>query len=81
MPQLAEGQVLVCAASDGRDFTDAAGGIADSSSRVRAKVLGLDPQAYLNDNDSFHFFEALGDQLQTGQTGSNVSDFFVCLHG
>ncbi len=79
IPNLSENQVLVCVASDGHDNTDAAGAIADSSSSLRAKALGLDVSHYLENNDSFHFFEQLGDQLITGQTGANVSDFFICL--
>lgn len=79
LPAVAENQVLVCAASDGHDNTDAAGAIADSGVLARAKSLGLDPAAYLENNDSYHFFENLGDQINTGLTETNVSDFFVCL--
>lgn len=79
LESLSENQVLVCAASDGRDNTDAAGAIVDSSSQRRAKALGLDVNEYLQNNDSFNFFESLGDHLITGQTGANVADFFVCI--
>ena len=74
-----ENQVLVCAASDGHDNTDSAGAIVDFNTKARAKVLGLNPQEYLNNNDSYNFFDALGDRLITGNTEANVSDFFVCL--
>ncbi len=79
LPHIQEGQVFVTVASDGHDYTDAAGAIADESGRTRAGHLFLNVGWYLNDNDSFHFFEKLGDQLMTGITGANVSDFFVCL--
>ena len=76
---IAENQVLVCAASDGHDNTDAAGAIVNAGTKTRARALGLDINKYLSNNDSFHFFEAVGDQLITGNTEANVSDFFVCL--
>ncbi len=76
---IGENQVLACLASDGHDNTEAAGAIVDISTLARAKNLNLNPEKYLNNNDSFSFFETVGDQIQTGQTGANVSDFFVCL--
>jgi glycerate-2-kinase len=81
LPSVAEDEVLVCAASDGRDNTDAAGAIVDASTLDRARALGLEPTAYLQNNDSYTFFEAVGGHLQTGPTEANVSDFFVCLKG
>lgn len=72
-------QVLVCAASDGHDNTDAAGAIVDESTKQHAAALKLKTADFLNSNDSFHFFAALGDQLNTGLTETNISDFFVCL--
>ncbi len=41
----------------------------------RAKALGLDPAAFLADNNSTEFFAKLGDLLQTGPTYTNVNDF------
>ncbi len=74
-----ENTVLGCFASDGRDNTEAAGAVADFSTLSRAAKLGLKPEAYLNNNDAFRFFEATGDLVFTGLTGSNAADFFVCL--
>jgi hydroxypyruvate reductase/glycerate 2-kinase len=79
LPLIKENQVLVCLASDGRDNTEAAGAIADAATLHRAKILGLNPQNYLENNDSFTFFEETGDQVITGRTGANISDFFVLL--
>lgn len=76
---LNENQVAVCAASDGHDNTDSAGAIVDKNVMARARALVLEPKTYLENNDSFNFFEQTGDLLQTGQTGSNVADFFVIL--
>ena len=33
---------------------------------ARAKELGLDANAFLDNNDSYHFFQRLGDLLITG---------------
>jgi hydroxypyruvate reductase len=67
--------IIACLATDGTDGpTDAAGALADGSTVARAQALGLDPAAYLADNDSYHFFEALGDLLITGPTNTNVND-------
>lgn len=68
--------VLVAAlATDGNDGpNDAAGALVDGTTVARARALGLDVDAYLADNDSYHFFEALGDLLVTGPTNTNVND-------
>ena len=79
VPAIGNNRVLLCLASDGHDNTDAAGAIVDASTQIRASFLRLDPQKFLNDNDSYSFFESVGDQVLTGPTGANVSDFFVCL--
>ncbi len=76
---IGENQVFGSFASDGHDFTDCAGAIVDSSTKLRANNLGLNISGYLNNNDSFTFFEAVGDHVITGLTGSNIADFFVCL--
>lgn len=79
LPVIGENQVLLCLASDGHDNTEAAGAIIDSSTRQKANSLGLDAQSFLNNNDSFNFFEQVGGQVFTGLTGANISDFFIAL--
>lgn len=70
-----EGVYIVGLATDGTDGpTDAAGAIATGSTVARARELGLDAEAYLADNDSYHFFQALGDLIVTGPTNTNVND-------
>ncbi|HUS16447.1 MAG TPA: DUF4147 domain-containing protein [Chloroflexia bacterium] len=62
-------------ATDGGDGTgDAAGAIADGTTVARARNQGLDPALALADNDSYHFWQALGDAVVTGPTGTNVND-------
>jgi len=55
--------------------TDPAGALVDGETVARAKALGLDPAAFLEDNDSTGFFARLGDLLQPGPTFTNVNDF------
>ena len=66
---------MVCLATDGTDGpTDASGALADGSTIERAKALGLDAYDHLQRNDSYPYFEALGDLLLTGPTNTNVND-------
>ena len=75
-----EGLLLGSAGTDGIDGpTDAAGALADGSTLERAAELGLDAAAALADNDAYPFFEALGDLIVTGPTGTNVMDVQVAL--
>jgi glycerate 2-kinase len=68
--------------TDGVDGpTHAAGALADGSSVERARRLGLDRAAALNDNNSHAFFAALGDLVVTGETGTNVGDLQLFLRG
>jgi hypothetical protein len=54
---------------------DPAGALVDGDTVARAQELGLDPAAFLADNDSTGFFERLGDLLRSGPTFTNVNDF------
>jgi hydroxypyruvate reductase len=76
------GVLALCAGTDGTDGpTDAAGAIATGKSIARAARLGLDPAKYLANNDSYTFFESLGDLVKTGPTGTNVMDVEILLAG
>jgi len=55
--------------------SDPAGALVDGGTVARAKALGLDPAAFLADNNSTGFFAALGDLLMPGPTYTNVNDF------
>lgn len=77
-----EDVVLFSAGTDGTDGpTDAAGAIADGSTVSRARELGLSAEDFLRDNDSYHFFERIGDLVITGPTGTNVMDVRLVLVG
>jgi len=67
--------MLVTLATDGEDgVTDAAGAVVTGDSFARAAELGLQPESYLERNDSYPFFSALDDLLKPGETGTNVND-------
>jgi glycerate 2-kinase len=57
------------------DASDPAGAVLDGQTVARAQALGLDPAAFLADNNSTGFFAALKDLLLTGPTYTNVNDF------
>jgi hydroxypyruvate reductase len=69
--------------TDGIDGpTDAAGAIVDPTTFERAQAAGIaDPQRYLDDNDTYAFFDRLGDLVRTGPTTTNVGDIQVVLLG
>jgi len=71
---------LASVGTDGVDGpTDAAGAVVDSSTLQRARAASLSPGRYLDNNDAYAFFAALGDLIQTGPTGTNVGDLQVIL--
>jgi len=70
--------VILSAGTDGSDGpTSAAGAIADGD------TLRRNPEAarYLAANDSYHYFESLGDLIITGPTHTNVMDIHLILVG
>jgi len=76
----------VVAASIGTDGidgpTDAAGAIVDSTTLARAEAADIGPpERYLEEHNSYVFFDELGDLLRTGPTGTNVGDLQVILVG
>ena len=76
MPQVA----ALAGDTDGTDggggkASDPAGALVDGGTVSRAHALGLDPAAFLANNDSTEFFTRLGDLLRPGPTHTNVNDF------
>lgn len=68
--------------TDGIDGpTDAAGALVDSSTLARAAGAGLDADAALARNDTYAFFQRLGDLIVWGPTGTNVGDLHVMVSG
>jgi glycerate 2-kinase len=74
------GITFLSAGTDGTDGpTDAAGAVVDGHTAGRARDLGLDAKAYLDDNDSYTFFQKTGNLLMTGPTGTNVMDIQIII--
>ncbi|NWG01807.1 MAG: glycerate kinase [Syntrophaceae bacterium] len=72
--------VLLSGGTDGTDGpTDATGAVADHTTVERANVMGMNPKAYLQDNNAYPFFKQLGDLLITGPTHTNVMDVRILL--
>lgn len=77
-----ENVTVLCAGTDGSDGpTDAAGAFSDETTVKRALTAKLEPQQYLDDNDSYNFFDRLGDLYKTGPTNTNVMDLRIILVG
>ncbi len=72
--------LVACLATDGTDGpTDAAGAIVDGDTVRQAGETGLDPLAFLADNDAYRFLDALHLLLKTGPTRTNVNDLAFVL--
>jgi hydroxypyruvate reductase len=68
--------------TDGTDgSTDVAGAMADGHTLDKARELGLQPQRFLDQNDSYTFFHTLAQTIQTGPTRTNVTDIYCALVG
>ena len=82
-----DGAAGIAALAGDTDGTDGGGGIRGRPGRGfcgcdhrRARPrLGLDPAAFLADNNSTEFFRGLGDLLIPGPTFTNVNDFRAIL--
>ena len=70
----------LAADTDGIDgIEDNAGAVATPDSLARAAALGLKPADFLDRNDAYSFFHALGDLVVPGPTFTNVNDFRALL--
>jgi hydroxypyruvate reductase len=81
-----QGVNLLSAGTDGSDGSnDAAGAFVDGDTVVTTHRLGLDAMAYLDDNDSYHFFQnfdaasGVHSHFKPGATGTNVMDMQIIL--
>ena len=72
--------LLASIGTDGSDGpTDAAGAWVDGTTVEQAAGRGLDPLAYLAENDAYTFFDRLGGSnlVRTGPTNTNVNDLYL----
>ncbi|MDQ3667842.1 MAG: DUF4147 domain-containing protein [Acidobacteriota bacterium] len=72
--------VALSGGTDGIDGNSpAAGAIADENTIAKGLSLGLHAESFLENSDSFAFFDALGDTIVTGPTGTNVRDLRILI--
>jgi hydroxypyruvate reductase len=80
LPTMGGAVVVSSIGTDGIDGpTDAAGAIVTSDTCARADARQLNPRAFLDNNDAYHFFEVLADVIKTGPTRTNVGDIQIAL--
>ena len=58
---------------------DNAGAYVAPDTLQRAVAKGMKLESYLDRNDAYGYFDALGDLVVTGPTHTNVNDFRVLL--
>jgi hydroxypyruvate reductase len=75
-----ESTLVLSVGSDGTDGpTDAAGGLVTGGFADTCREMGIDLEAHLNDNNSYHVLKAAGGLVVTGPTGTNVNDLMMVL--
>ncbi len=83
LAQALQGQAKVwalAADTDGIDgVEDNAGAVVAPDTLARAAALGMKAASFLDRNDSYNYFSALGDLVVTGPTHTNVNDFRAIL--
>jgi glycerate-2-kinase len=68
--------------TDGTDGpTDAAGAFADGSTVEMGKQNDMEAQKYLDDNNSYAYFNKVNNLIKTGPTGTNVMDIQIMIVG
>ncbi len=74
--------VALSAGTDGVDGNSpAAGAVVDETTVARARRSGLDARRFLDESNAHALFDALGDSIVTGPTGTNVRDLRIMLTG
>jgi glycerate-2-kinase len=81
-----KGIALLSAGTDGTDGpTEAAGAVVDGETVQKARLYGIHPEIYLENNDSYTFFLKVDaaahskHHVITGPTGTNVMDLQIML--
>lgn len=80
LKEFGHNSLFMSAGTDGIDGpTDVAGAVVDHLTCERAGEKDIDPEPYLKNNDSYHFFQKVGGHIKTGLTGNNVMDLQFLL--
>ena len=73
-------RVVLSAGTDGRDGNSpVSGAVADGQTVHRGQELRMDADDYLARSDSYSYFRALDDTVDTGPTDNNVRDVRLWL--
>lgn len=78
-PYIGERVTIASFDSDGWDNSEFAGAIGDFLTIQKAKEMNINPESFLQENNSFSFFEKIGDGIITGRLPSNVSDLMIVI--
>lgn len=76
---LSHDTVIASIDSDGWDNSPYAGAIGDSLTIQKAKEMNINPETFSQENNSFLFFEKVGDGIITDRLPSNVSDLMIVI--
>lgn len=63
--------------SDGWDNSEAAGALCDTETKRKTEEQNIDSKNFLDNNDSYPFFQTIGDAIMTGRLPSNVADLMI----
>jgi hydroxypyruvate reductase len=78
--QGSRGVSVLAGGTDGTDGpTDAAGAVVTGETVARGAALGLSAQDALARNDAYPYFDATGELIRTGPTGTNVMDLYAAF--
>jgi glycerate-2-kinase len=74
------GITFLSGGTDGNDGnTEMAGAVVDSETLHYALSMNVDPESYLKEFDSYHFFNSIDRSIFTGPTMTNVMDIVVVI--
>ncbi len=80
MKNVKQEYTIASCGTDGTDGpTDAAGAIAGPGTWDECRSRNINPQEYLDNNDSYHFWQRSDGLIVTGPTGTNVMDIILAL--
>lgn len=80
LQDIADDTLVLSIDSDGHDNQGGyAGALCDIMTKKKTGKLGLSPENFLGENNSAGFFGEVEDYIETGDTGSNVSDLVIAM--
>lgn len=79
LPYIDDRTTLCSISTDGWDFKEYAGAIADVHTLEKVREIGKNIDDYLDSNDSGKFFKDVGGNIDTGKLSMNLSDFQIVL--